>query len=368
MSKKNTAFHGSDLELIADKYNLDKEEITSYSGNINPLGISSRVTEELARNIDLISEYPDRQYTSLRKKISEYTDASIEHITVGSAVTGLLSLLIEIIAPEQALLIQPAYSEYEREVELNGGSVAYHRLEEDADFELDVKKLKADLNSTIDLLIICNPNNPTSTTIERSKLAKIMEHCQQNDIFVLIDETYVEFAEQRDDITGVPLVSDYSNLAILRGVSKFFSAPGLRFGYTISSNQEILRAINSKRKPWDVNTLTAYAGELMLTDKEYINRSIKLISEERQKIYQTLSSWDKVKVFRPGANFVLFKILDDQLSSNEITEKLIVDHQILIRNAVTFEYLNDKFLRFCFLSPEENSKLLKVLKEVLDKS
>lgn len=107
-------FHGSDLEKIEQIYGIKKEEITSFSANVNPLGISPLLRKTLADHIDAISTYPDREYTSLRRCLSAYTGASPDHIIVGNGSTELISLFIQITHPKKALILGPTYSEYER--------------------------------------------------------------------------------------------------------------------------------------------------------------------------------------------------------------------------------------------------------------
>ena len=157
--KKKPEFHGSDLEKIADYYHLNKENIILFGANVNPLGLSGQVKKDLAEHLDIISSYPDRDYTDLKKAIAAYTNTSPEHIVVGNGSTELISLLISQRAPKRALLLGPTYSEYARELNLVGGTLEYYNLKEEQDFRLDISDLTDTLKSDIDLLIICNPNN-----------------------------------------------------------------------------------------------------------------------------------------------------------------------------------------------------------------
>ena len=99
--KKKPEFHGSDLEKIADYYHLDKEKIVLFGANVNPLGLSGQVKKNLAEHLDIISSYPDRDYTDLKKAIAAYTNTSPEHIVVGNGSTELISLLISQRAPKE---------------------------------------------------------------------------------------------------------------------------------------------------------------------------------------------------------------------------------------------------------------------------
>ncbi|MDO4553792.1 MAG: histidinol-phosphate transaminase [Lachnospiraceae bacterium] len=364
MAAPKEAFHGSDLEKIEEYYHIKKEEIVSFSANVNPLGISSLLRETLASHLDAITTYPDRDYVALRKAISQYTGAELSHIIVGNGSTELISLFIKIRQAKKALIIGPSYSEYEREISLEGGSSLYHRLSEEHDFNLNLSRLEPKLNESVDLLVICNPNNPTSSAIPRKQMRQILDVCKQQDIFVIIDETYVEFAPDVDEITAVPLTNYYNNVAILRGISKFFASPGLRLGYAICGNPDIIREINKKKNPWTINSLAAIAGEIMFSDTEYIQRTRSLILSERQRIKDILSTWKSVKVYEPYANFILVRILNPEITSDQMFDYCI-RQKMMIRDCSTFPFLNHEYIRFCFMKPEDNNRLLRAMAEYL---
>lgn len=353
-------FHGSDLEKIEQIYGIKKEEITSFSANVNPLGVSPLLRETLANHIDAITTYPDREYTSLRKCIAEYVDTDYENILMGNGSTELISLFIQIEHPKKALIIGPTYSEYEREIALGGGTCLYYPLKEDLDFALDAAHFTSQLNESIDLLVICNPNNPTSGAIPRKTMRHILDVCKQNDIFVMVDETYVEFADNYEEITSVPLTAFYNNIVILRGTSKFFAAPGLRLGYAITGNRDLIKSINTRKNPWTINSLAVIAGEIMFRDTAYIHKTRELISGERTRIYDIFSKDSRFKVYPPSGNFMLVRLLSDNLTSGDLFDRAIRE-KMMIRDCSTFPFLDNKYIRFCFMSPEMNNRLVACL-------
>lgn len=360
MTKYTEHFHGSDLEAIEKLYRIKKDSITSFSDNVNPLGLSPKLKSGLASRIDAIMSYPDREYSSLRKHIADYVNIDMDKITVGNGATELISLFIQIKGPKKALIIGPTYSEYEREVNLGGGDAIYYPLDEDNDFALNISSLDHELSKDVDFLILCNPNNPTSTSIKNDDMKEILDICQKKDIFVMVDETYVEFVDDLMSITSVPLTKNYNNLIILRGTSKFFAAPGLRLGYAICSNKELIKEINQRKNPWTINSLAAVAGEYMFTDGQYINDTRKLIKEERNRICSILDNCSGLKYYKPSANFILIKILKEDISSFNLFDAAI-KKGYMIRNCSTFPFLADRFIRFCFLTQDKNDQLLQVI-------
>ena len=364
MIKHKDHFHGSDLEAIEQIYHIKKEDLVSFSANVNPLGISYLLRSTLSENLDAITTYPDREYTALRNCISDYAGTQPENVIVGNGSTELISLFIQTRHPKKAMILGPTYSEYEREITLGGGTTLYYPLKEENGFRMDVEDFCNTLSDQLDLVVLCNPNNPTSTAITCDQMRKILDACLRHGIFVMVDETYVEFAPDESRITSVPLTNYYTNLIILRGTSKFFAAPGLRLGYAITGNQDVIKAINTRKNPWTINSLAEIAGRLMFSDQEYISQTTKLIHDERTKLYTELSSWNSVTVYEPSANFILMKIL-----KKEVTSQQMFDHCIrkglMIRDCSTFPFLDDHFIRFCFMKPEQNQRLLEAFREQL---
>lgn len=360
MLKHKDHFHGSDLEKIEEIYGINKDEIISFSANVNPLGVSPRLREELANKIDAITTYPDREYTSLRKCIANYCGTEYENVIVGNGSTELISLFIQIEHPKKALVIGPTYSEYEREISLGGGTTLYYPLREKDNFRLDVEDFISHLNESIDLLVICNPNNPTSSCITRKEMRHILDACKQHDIYVMVDETYVEFADNMDDISAVPLTNHYNNIIILRGTSKFFAAPGLRLGYAITGNRDLIKSINTRKNPWTINSLAVIAGETMFTDTNYIAETKALIHTERERIYNALKEHPAYKVYEPSGNFILVRILKEDLTSQDIFD-LAIREKLMIRDCSSFPFLDNKYIRFCLMNPEDNDRLLNCL-------
>lgn len=360
MIKHKDHFHGSDLEKIEEIYGIKKEEIVSFSANVNPLGVSPLLRCALSEKIDAITTYPDREYTSLRKCIAAYCGTEYENVIVGNGSTELISLFIQIEHPKKALVIGPTYSEYEREIALGGGTTLYYPLKESDNFKLNVEDFLTHLNESIDLLVICNPNNPTSSSIRRGEMRHILDACKQHDIYVMVDETYVEFADDMEEISAVPLTNYYNNIVILRGTSKFFAAPGLRLGYAVTGNRDLIEAINTRKNPWTINSLAVVAGETMFRDREYIEQTKRLISSERARIFDLLKKNPDFKVYEPSGNFMLVRILKENVTSQVLFDRAIRE-KMMIRDCSTFPFLDNKYVRFCIMKKEDNDRLLDCL-------
>ncbi len=352
--------HGGDLDIIEKNYNIAKKDIIDFSGNINPLGISSKIKDVIINNIDVITTYPDKDYSSLKDSIANYCNCNKEHIIVGSGATEIISLFIKNLAPKNAIVISPAYSEYERELKNNNCNIIYFYLKEEEDFLLNINRLLDIINDDIDLVVLCNPNNPTGTAINTDEIKLILDKAK----FLMIDETYNEFSSDFDDICSTSLVNDYDNLFVIRGTSKFFSTPGIRLGYGICKNKNILEKINIYKDPWSVNSFANLIGITMFNDKDYIKKTKDLIFKEKEYMFKELSTLKNLKLYKTKSNFILCKILNNKTTSTKLFESLIKEN-ILIRDAKSFVSLDDSFFRFCILSREHNKMLIEKLKNIL---
>lgn len=359
-------FHGSDLEKIEQLYHIKKEAIIGFSSNVNPLGLSPKMKESIITQIDSISTYPDRNYLSLRTSIAAYVSCDINHMILGNGSSELISNIIKIQNPQNALILAPTYSEYERELSLNACTCTYFSLDAAKDFAFDFIAFENELiNHTYDFFVLCNPNNPTSTALTQKDIKKLLQIAYRHHVFVMIDETYVEFTSDVSCYSAIPLVSDFSNLAVLRGTSKFFASPGLRLGYAITSNHTLLETSNQEKNPWMIHSLAVVAGESMFFDTDYIKRTHTYIQQEQQRIQKKLSAISNIKYFTPYANFILVKLLHKKASAQKLFEYLIRKN-IMIRNCSDFHSLDDSYIRFCFLHESENDLLISELKNYMD--
>ena len=359
-------FHGSDLEKIEQYFGIPKESITGFGANVNPLGISPKMKQKLSEQIDVVTAYPDPEYTELREHIAAYAGCRQAQVIVGNGCTELISLFIHVLNPQEALIVSPTYSEYEREVRLSKGNVRYYALKESCGFQMELEDFFGAFQKETSLCILCNPNNPTSTALTPEMMEQILSWCRKRNIFVMIDETYAEFAPDHKSISSAGLLEKYDNFVILRGISKFFAAPGLRLGYAMTGSSELLSQVKMRQNPWSLNSLADAAGKLMFTDTAYIEQTRRLISSERERIYQELCTWKNIKVYQPYANFILVRILRDGLTSYDVFLHAI-RRGLMLRDCSNFPGLEDgTFFRFCFMLPEKNTELLCCLKELLE--
>jgi threonine-phosphate decarboxylase len=188
---------------------------------------------------------------------------------------------------------------------------------------------------------------------------EIIDYSNKKNTIVLLDESFIEFVDPALAGRHAGLFREYKNLFILRSLTKFFAIPGLRLGYALCFNRDIVAKIKRNTEPWTVNLFADLAGRVLLSDSNYIERSFKLINRERDYLFNGLRGIEWLKPFEPAANFILVKILNG-LTASGLKEKLI-RHKILIRDASNFKFLNNEFVRIAVKDRKKNSLLIKKL-------
>lgn len=355
-----TINHGANLFDLSNELGFKEKELMDFSSNINPFGSSLKAKNAVINNIDMVSIYPDPEYKSLKNSISSYCITKSDNILLGSGATELISNFIKIINPKKALLISPAYSEYERELNKINCTISNYYTKEENDFKIHINNLVHTLKSNnYDLLIICNPNNPTGFAFTKDEIKFMLENFSG---FIMVDETYIEFTNT-NIFSSTTLVNEFSNLFVIRGTSKFFSTPGIRLGYALTSNKNIYNNITNSQDLWNINIFASIMGEIMFKDKDYIDTTIKQIKEERAYLSLRLSTINEIKAYESKGNFILCKIISKNITAKELYKKLLRD-KIVIRDCQSFNGLNEYFFRVCILKHEENKLLISKLKEI----
>ena len=298
----------------------------------------------------------------LRKKIAEFNSLDLNNIIVGNGATEILFLYLKALKPKKVLILAPCFAEYERALKSVSAEINYFELKESDNFYPNIENLKKEIETnSYDLLLFCNPNNPTGQFIKLEDIKEIVVACENKNTKIFVDEAFIEFIENWQEKT-VSLFKN-KNIFIMRAFTKFFAIPGLRLGYGIGFDDEILNKMWEEKEPWTVNTFANLAGLVMLDDKEYIEKSEKWILEEKKFMYKELNEFQYLKAYRTECNFILLKI--QNISSTSLRDKMI-EKNILIRDASNFKFLDYHFVRLAIKDRESNIKVLEALADIME--
>ncbi len=342
--------HGGNIYEVQRKYN---KEVVDFSANINPLGLSDLAREKLLKNTEAVLHYPDPESKGLVKRISRYWQIKEENILLGNGSSELIYLLAYVIRPEKTAIPAPIFSEYERAIRSINGKIQFYRLKERDGFALHLTPYRE-----IDLLMICNPNNPTGNLLIENRridlsFAKL----------VLIDEAFLDFLPDEERHTFIWKATQDKRFMVLRTFTKIFALPGLRVGYLVA-HPDIVNRLKKALPPWNINVFAQRIAEVMLSDKDYIEKTRELIRKERDFLYKEMDKIEGLKPYPSVTNFFLVKIEDKKINSFDLTKKLI-HRGIFVRNCWNFRYLGNRFVRIAVRSHFENVKLIKALRDIL---
>lgn len=351
--------HGGNVEEISRAYGINVEEITDFSANINPLGLNNNVKSAMIRALDKVEKYPDISYLELRKSISNFENIDIEDLILGNGAAEVIFNVIRGLKPRKVLLPAPTFSEYEEAVLSINGEIKYYHLKEEENFELNSGLINS-LNESIDMIFICNPNNPTGVLTKNTFIEKLAEKGLETKTTIVVDESFLDFINSESDYTCKELLEKYKNIIIVKSLTKFFAIPGVRIGYGMSKNKDFISLISNVTVPWTVNVVASDGVIQGLKEIDYMRSSVKYVENEKKYLYDNLKSIENIKVFKPSVNFIMFKVLKDI----DLKEEML-RHSILIRSCSNYEGLHNGFYRIAVRTRKENEIILNSLKIIM---
>ncbi|MDF2791032.1 MAG: histidinol phosphate aminotransferase, partial [Neobacillus sp.] len=224
----NLPSHGSNPQHLFKSLGLSlPEEYIDFSANINPLGPPPALKEKWNDFYRDITVYPDPFAEKLRKKIADKEQISAESILIGNGGAELITLVARFLSGKKVVVVEPSFSEYEKACRANDCEIQYHQLLE-PHFELSMEQILPSLTNA-GALFLCNPNNPTGIQYPVSTVISIIQECEKQNCFLILDEAFYDFLVNYESY--IPYINKFSKLIIIRSMTKMFAIPGLRLGY-----------------------------------------------------------------------------------------------------------------------------------------
>ena len=344
--------HGGDIYQNKVKYD--------FSVNVNPKGIPRKVLSALKKSVKNAVHYPDMSCSRLKKMLSEKLLVEEDCLSFGNGASELICAFIRAANVKSALVFAPSFSGYASALRSAGARINYFYLKEENDFALDksgTEALKLEiLSKKYDAVLITNPNNPNGKLIPRNLMEEIAGTCESSGANLLVDECFMELTGKSAGFSFLPLLQsrEYQKITVLRAFTKTFAVPGIRLGYCVSS-KETARKIKIQLPEWNVSVLAENAGIACLGEKNYLEKSLRLIAREREYLSRNLASLG-FKVFPSDANYILFKDF-----RGVDLKRLLLEKKILIRGCSDYEGLENGFYRIAVRTRRENRLLLHFL-------
>ena len=347
--------HGGDIYSLPGP-----EKILDFSVNVNPMGIHPDIKQAVIDCIGDCVRYPDPLCRELVSGIASWEAVPEKNILCGNGADDIIFRLVQYIKPRRALIQAPAFSEYERALRTVGCQIEYARLSEEHDFVTSEDILES-IHPELDLMFVCNPNNPTGLPVCPDLMKRILDRCVQCDVLLFADECFIEFMDEPDKHTLKPYLKDNKNLFLLKSFTKLFAIPGLRLGYGIAT-EELINGVRQSGQEWSVSIPAQSAGlaALSLAEHGYLEKTGALIRDQREWLGRQLARFG-LFVYDSAANYIFVKTREKNLKEYLITKN------ILIRCCGNYQGLSNEYYRFAVLDAASNQRLVQVLEEALAK-
>ncbi len=360
-----TLEHGGNLKKFSRQFGKKEGEILDFSSNVTPLGFPESVRRLYPALLDSLTQYPDPSSTALRSEITRHFPLFPENVIVGNGSMELLALVVRSLAPKRALLVEPCFAEYRRLLHLQGAQVKSISLREGNQFSFSFKEIFGALPGT-DFIILGHPNNPTGTALPREEMRELLADCRRRNIFVVIDEAFVDWCP---DLSVARDVKDNASFIVLRSLTKFYGLAGIRAGYGLGSRR-VIETLEARQDPWSVNIVSQGLSAAALRDGDFREQSLAWFQEESAWFYKELSALEGFRVFPGLANFFLMKIAAPLQEADSLYQ-FCGEKGIYLRLLNDFPGLGASYFRIALKDRAQNEYLLAAFREwaaALDKT
>lgn len=333
-------------------------QVVEFSANINFLGMPQAVAQAVSDSLSQAEHYPDALCRDLRRDLAKFHHVSEDWLYCGNGASEVFFRLVQALQPRRALILAPTFADYEKALKSVKCKVRYYDLRSEADFVIQgdiVEQIK-----NVDMVVICNPNNPTGLLCEPGLMKAILKRCTQQGACLVVDECFLDFVKKSERQSMVGELMSHHNLVVLKAFTKIFAMPGLRLGYCLLNNQGLAEALYEVGPDWNVSTLAQVAGRAALKETEYLDNTWVVTERERNFLLTGLSKLG-IKTFASKANYIFFHCEETDLQGKLLTKN------ILVRDCRNYRNLQPGYYRIAVRGHEDNILFLQVLKELLAK-
>ena len=352
-------------KIVAEKYVTglskfrNKAAKVKLSANESALGPSPKAIKEYLRLSKNFKRYPDSEGVNLRQIIAKKFKLDSNRIILGSGSDQILELICkaflrkgdEVVVPKYSFLIYRLYSQ------MNGAKVLYSK---EKNFTISVDDILKKVTKKTKIVFLANPNNPTSTFVDKKKLFFLRKKLRSN-ILLVVDDAYFEYVKQKDYSSGLQLFSNFKNVIVTRTFSKIYGLAGLRIGWGYGS-KEIINSLNQYKPPFNINSPALSAAEAAIQDNAWLKKEIKHVKKWNDKFFKEFKKLN-IETNRSFTNFLLINF--DKVKKNSSTIfRLLAGAGILVRKMDNYGIKNS--LRVTIGKNDENIKLILKLKKVIN--
>ncbi|WP_029232787.1 aminotransferase class I/II-fold pyridoxal phosphate-dependent enzyme [Butyrivibrio sp. VCB2006] len=328
---------------------------------VNPYFPPEKMKDEIRANFDtLLTEYPSGMRVNSLLAAKNF-GVHAENIIVGNGAAELIKSLMENFEGKVGF-IRPTFDEYPNRYD-RATSVDF--VPDNADYSYtadDIMNFFADKD--ISNLVVVNPDNPSGNYIPKKDLLRIIDWCGDRNIKLVIDESFVDFADEPDNtLISQALLTENRHLYVMKSISKSYGVPGLRLGILASGDVDAIAAMKKDVAIWNINSFAEFYMQIEEKYKKDYVVALERFRKERARFEKELSGIKGLRVIPSQANFVMAE-LDADISPKELLKKLLIKHNLLIKELTT-KTNGRNYLRLAVRNTEDNDVLIKALRQEL---
>ena len=325
---------------------------------VNPFFPPQRLIDEIQSNLQtLITNYPSgMEVNSLLA--SKNFGVHRENILVGNGAAELIKSLMSFIEGKIGI-IRPTFEEYPNRYE-KSETIEFYPSNQN--FSYTAKDLIEFFDAhEISNLILINPDNPSGNFIDREDLLKLVEWSKSKNIKLILDESFVDFADENATLIDQKILDENPNLVVMKSISKSYGVPGIRLGILASGDLDLISRMKKDVAIWNINSIGEFFMQIVEKYQSGYLESLKLLRAERDRFSQELNQIPSLRVIPSGANFVMVE--SQKVSSSDLARILLDEYQIFVKDLSM--KINEKFLRISIRSIEDNDRIIKSLRKIL---
>jgi histidinol-phosphate aminotransferase len=341
------------------------EDVALMASNESPDPPLPQVVEAIKRTLGGLNRYPDPSNSALRRALSRRYDVPPARIAIGNGSCDILLAAGDALLEPGAELVHawPSFSVYPH-LEAASGARAI-RVPLNDRHEHDLEAMLREITVATRLVIVCNPNNPTSTALPLDAIADFVAEVPRH-VAVLLDEAYVEFNTLDDPDASVDLLERHRNLVLLRTFSKVHGLCGLRVGYALCADERFVQAVDQVRQPFFCNAAAQAAAVEALRHQDEVSARVERAIVARVELESGLEDLGILPA-ESQANFAWFDLPvedgDDPGEREAAVVRGLAERGVLVRAGSALGRAGA--LRVTYGSPRDNDRFLRALREVL---
>ena len=358
--RRHLFYETSHSPALADLVGYERaQDIIDFCFIANPYYPTPEMLEDLQRNLpNLIKSYPSSTPALGQEHLASVLHVNPDHLVIGNGATEIIALINTTLIDRIAVPI-PTFGEYiEKMKDLRDAEL--YPLDPNHRYELRLGEyLDWVRKRNLTALLLINPGNPTGQLIPLDEMMAFMRETKDLEL-VIVDESFIDFAGESVP-SLLPHADQFSNLLIVRSMSKHCGVPGLRLGYCYSANLYILNRLRRFLPTWNLNTLAQYFLSLLpSTDADYHVARKRLIGDVRA-LHDALRQVRSLEVYPTGANFVLFKITNGT-TATELQRRLLEEHGMYVRDCSNKVGMDQLHVRVASQGREKDARLVDALR------